>query len=106
MVSAGQPMCAACVRRVPPGRPSASCRTPVEAGRIAPKGVRGPFVYLTWGELPAGGAFTMFRRAELMLDDLPLQAVERGAAESRLGRTDACGMPVCAAVRPPALTWS
>lgn len=64
------------------------------------------FLYLTWGELPAGGAFTMFRRAKLMLDDLPPQAVERGAAEARLGLTDACGMPVCAAVRPPGLTWS
>ncbi|WP_137991462.1 DUF5990 family protein [Streptomyces vilmorinianum] len=64
------------------------------------------FLYLTWGEQPPGGTFEMFRRAKLFLDDLPAQAVERGSAEGRLGLTDACGMPLCAAVRPPAIRWT
>ncbi|MCT4352019.1 DUF5990 family protein [Streptomyces sp. Je 1-79] len=64
------------------------------------------FLYLTWGELPPGGAFTMFRRAKLFLDDLPEPALDRGAAEGRLGLTDACGMPLCAAVRPPRIRWT
>ncbi|WP_329388391.1 DUF5990 family protein [Streptomyces sp. NBC_01351] len=64
------------------------------------------FLYLTWGEQPPGGAFTMFRRAKLMLDDLPARSVERGTAEARLALTDRCGMPVCASVRPPAVTWT
>lgn len=66
----------------------------------------GRFLYLTWGELRHGGAFTMFRRAKLVLDDLPPQVVERGAAEAELRLTDRCGMPVCAAVRPPGIVWS
>ncbi|MFE9559629.1 DUF5990 family protein [Streptomyces sp. NPDC006487] len=64
------------------------------------------FLYLTWGELPPGGAFTMFRRAKLMLGDLPALAVERGAAEAELRLTDPCGMPVCATIRPPGIAWS
>ncbi|MFF5933459.1 DUF5990 family protein [Streptomyces sp. NPDC012508] len=85
---------------------------------LAPDGTldfRGPYVhgrrgarflYLTWGEVPPGGAFTMFRRAKLFLDDLPTEVVERGSAEARLGLTDACGMPLCAAVRPPRIRWT
>ncbi|MFG2772917.1 DUF5990 family protein [Streptomyces sp. NPDC048350] len=85
---------------------------------LAPDGTpdfRGPYVhgrggarflYLTWGEMPPGGAFTMFRRAKLFLDDLPAEVVERGSAEARLGLTDACGMPLCAAVRPPRIRWT
>ncbi|MFD7325774.1 DUF5990 family protein [Streptomyces sp. NPDC059875] len=64
------------------------------------------FLYLTWGEQPPDAAFTMFRRAKLFLDDLPAQAVERGAAEGRLGLTDSCGLPLCAAVRPPRIRWN
>ncbi|MFF9915424.1 DUF5990 family protein [Streptomyces sp. NPDC013457] len=76
-------------------------RGPYVQGR---RGAR--FLYLTWGEVPAGGAFTMFRRAGLLLGDLPAQAVERGSAEARLGLTDACGMPLCASVRPPRVRWT
>ncbi|MFD3946715.1 DUF5990 family protein [Streptomyces sp. NPDC058579] len=85
---------------------------------LAPDGTRdfrGPYVhgkrgarflYLTWGEWPPGGAFTMFRRAKLFLDDLPASALDRGAAEGRLGLTDAHGLPLCAAVRPPHIEWT
>lgn len=64
------------------------------------------FLYLTWGEWPPGGTFTMFRRAKLFLDDLPAPVVEGGAAAARLGLTDACGLPLCAAVRPPRVRWT
>ncbi|MEU9700711.1 DUF5990 family protein [Streptomyces sp. NPDC047981] len=85
---------------------------------LAPDGTRdfrGPYVhgrrgarflYLTWGEWPPGGAFTMFRRAKLFLDDLPAPALDRGAAEGRLGLTDLHGLPLCAAVRPPRIRWT
>ncbi|NUL05868.1 hypothetical protein HRW07_22070, partial [Streptomyces lunaelactis] len=63
------------------------------------------FVYLTWGELPPGGEFAMFRRAKLFLADLPEQALSGGAVETGLGLTDGAGMPLCAAVRPPLITW-
>jgi hypothetical protein len=82
--------------------------------------VRGPFVhgrpgnrfiYLSWGEQGAGGRFTMFRRAKLMFDAVPPETLAAAAVPgcslvARLGLTDACGMPLCAAVRPPAVTWS
>jgi hypothetical protein len=62
-----------------------------------PKGDR--FVYLTWGTY-TGGAFTMFRRAKLMLADLP-----RGAAQVtvEVHLTDDAGMPRCARLRAPAV---
>ncbi len=63
------------------------------------------FLYLTWGELPAGGEFAMFRRAKLFLADIPVALVESGAAQGDLALTDACGMPLCAAVRPPKVTF-
>lgn len=69
-------------------------RGPAVQGR---KGER--FVYLTWGSR-SGGGFTMFRRAKLMLDDLP-----RGADEVtvEVDLTDDDGMPRCARLRPPAI---
>ncbi|MEV6393820.1 DUF5990 family protein [Streptomyces sp. NPDC051907] len=63
------------------------------------------FVYLTWGELPAGGEFTMFRRTKLFLADLPQEALAGGAVETGLALTDSAGLPLCAAVRPPRIAW-
>jgi hypothetical protein len=68
------------------------------------------FVYLTWGELHPDGTFEMFRRAKLHLSALPDQDVARAAAtgatiEATLDLTDADGGPVCAAVRPPRVSW-
>ncbi|MFE7132125.1 DUF5990 family protein [Streptomyces sp. NPDC057638] len=67
------------------------------------------FIYLTWGELPSGGAFAMFRRAKLFLDDLPdVRGVGAGAdavATTELALTDPQGLPLCAAIRPPLVTW-
>ncbi|MGW1495446.1 DUF5990 family protein [Streptomyces sp. NPDC002402] len=79
---------------------TADFRGPYVQGR---RGER--FVYLTWGELPPGGSFAMFRRAKLFLADVPEEAVKGGAAEARLGLTDGAGMPLCAGVRPPRIVW-
>ena len=57
------------------------------------------FVYLTWGTR-TGGAFTMFRRAKLMLDDLPS---EDRTVTVEVDLTDDSGMPRCARLGPPAL---
>jgi hypothetical protein len=57
------------------------------------------FVYLTWGTV-AGGSFSMFRRAKLMLADLPADADE---VTVEVDLTDERGMPRCARLRPPAL---
>ena len=62
-----------------------------------PKG--GRFVYLTWGAY-TGGRFTMFRRAKLMLDDLPRDADE---VTVEVHLTDDAGLPRCARLRPPAI---
>ncbi len=57
------------------------------------------FIYLTWGTF-ADGTFTMFRRAKLMLDDVPLGADE---VTVEVHLTDETGMPRCARLSAPAL---
>jgi hypothetical protein len=73
-------------------------------------GPGGRFVYLSWGVVGADGAFTMFRRAKLMLDGVPPAVIRRAAAcgvlVGRLGLTDEKGHPRCAALRPPLMEWS
>jgi hypothetical protein len=70
----------------------------------------GRFVYLSWGTVDADGVFTMFRRAKLWFDGIGpgvlAAAVKTGLLVARLGLTDACGHPLCAAVRPPVIEWS
>jgi hypothetical protein len=76
--------------------------------------VNGPpherFLYLTWIGRKTGEAPTMFRRAKLRLDAVPAEvlgrALESGVLVGRLGLTAGDGMPVCASVRPPAISWS
>jgi hypothetical protein len=67
------------------------------------------FIYLSW-ETRQHETWTMFRRAKLMLADIPgdvlTAAAERGRLIARLSLTDGRGGPVCAAVRPPAIEWS
>ena len=72
------------------------------------QGKRGDrFLYLTWGDVPAPGAFHMFRRAKLMFADVDADLLRRGADEvglrADLGLTDERGGPRCARVRPPAI---
>ena len=68
------------------------------------------FVYLSWGAVADDGTFTMFRRAKLWLDavdrDVVDAARESGTLVGRLGLTDGRGHPLCASVRPPAITWA
>ena len=44
-----------------------------------------------------------------MFDAIPADTLasarSSGVLTARLGLTDNCGMPKCAAVRPPAITW-
>ena len=67
------------------------------------------FLYLSWGAV-TGETFEMFRRAKLLFGDVPT-AVLRAAHEDggvlvgRLGLTDERGEPICARVRPPAISW-
>ena len=70
-------------------------RGPAVQGR---KGDR--FVYLTWGTL-VGGTFTMFRRAKLMLADLPSDV---DLVTVTIDLTDERGMPRCARLDRSAVT--
>ena len=78
----------------------------------AAHGVRGErFVYLTWGNLAAGGKFTMFRRAKLMLNRIDNDLVSRALADGSglvctVHLTDGRGGPRCARVDPPAIFWA
>ena len=85
--------------RVVEGPDGPDFRGPAVHGRPADR-----FLYLTWGQL-LDGRFAMFRRAKLMLAEVrPLAAHD--TVLGRLPLTDSCGMPVCAQVRPPAITWT
>jgi Family of unknown function (DUF5990) len=69
------------------------------------------FLYLSWGTVDANGSFEMFRRAKLMLDAVSAELVrDADRPEHRLvgtlGLTHGDGMPRCAAVRPPVITWT
>ncbi|MEU6220962.1 DUF5990 family protein [Streptomyces sp. NPDC047022] len=68
------------------------------------------FIYLSWGTVDESRAFTMFRRAKLMLGAVPAEvlddAVRGGLLVGRLGLTGARGEPLCARVVPPAIRWS
>lgn len=76
------------------------------------QGKRGDrFVYLSWGTVNDDGDFEMFRRAKLMLAAVP--AAVLGAANqpgqvliATLDLTSPDGSPVCAAIRPPAISWT
>ena len=57
------------------------------------------FVYLTWGTVD-GDSFSMFRRAKLMLAELPVDAAE---VIVDVDLTDESGMPRCARLRQPAI---
>jgi len=68
------------------------------------------FLYLSWGAVD-GDTFAMFRRAKLMFGDIPTALLRRahdgeGTLVATLGLTDPDGGPVCARVRPPAITWT
>jgi hypothetical protein len=71
----------------------------------------GRFMYLSWGSVDGEGHFEMFRRAKLMLDAVTPKMV-RDADRSghrlvgTLGLTHGDGMPRCAAVRPPVISWT
>jgi Family of unknown function (DUF5990) len=68
----------------------------------AVQGRRGErFVYLTWGTV-TDGAFHMFRRAKLMLEDVPK---DRDEVTVDVDLTDEKGMPRCARLRPPAIRY-
>jgi len=76
--------------------------------------VNGPpgerFLYLTWLGRMGSHAPAMFRRAKLRLDAVPADvlaaSLKTGLLVGRLELTAADGMPVCASVRPPAITWA
>lgn len=78
----------------------------------AVQGRRGErFIYLTWGNVGDAGAFEMFRRAKLMLDEIDSEVIKAARSDDRalvatVQLTDDCGWPRCARVRPPDIAWS
>ncbi|GAA3229585.1 DUF5990 family protein [Actinocorallia longicatena] len=68
------------------------------------------FLYLSWLGDGSGAVAAVFRRAKLMFDAVPgetlTEAAETGLLTAHLSLTDPLGRPICAAVRPPAITWT
>lgn len=66
----------------------------------------GRFIYLVWVHGPGK---EMFRRAKIMLDDIPLEVWRDGATgsgvEAALRLTDGCRGPLCGRVPAEAITW-
>ncbi len=86
--------------------PDGDFRGPYVQGR---RGER--FLYLTWGAVDGVGGFAMFRRAKLMLGAIDAGVVAAAGEPGQrllatLALTDAKGAPRCAAVRPPAISWT
>ena len=66
---------------------------------------------LGWGDAPGDGTLRLFRGAKLRLADVEPQLIEEAMRPghrllARVRLTDARGNPVCARLRPPAITWS
>ncbi len=61
-------------------------------------------IYLTWGAVE-GQQFRMFRRAKLMLNDLPAALRSKQAVVVELSLTQEDGSPRCARVPSELLTW-
>lgn len=88
-------------------------RPPPETDLRGPQ-IQGPpggrFIYLSWGVVDDTAGFRMFRRAKLWLGAIPpdvlTAAVSQGELLGRLSLSGPDGWPICAAVRPPRITWS
>jgi len=66
---------------------------------------------LAWGDVPGDGTLRLFRGAKLRLADVDPRLIEEAIRPgfrlvARVRLTDPRGNPVCARVRPPAITWS
>jgi hypothetical protein len=66
---------------------------------------------LAWGDVPGDGTLRVFRGAKFRLADVDPGLIEEAVRPgqrllARVRLTDARGNPVCARVRPPAITWS
>jgi hypothetical protein len=71
----------------------------------AVQGRRGErFVYLTWGTVE-DDQFTMFRRAKLMLNDLPAGLRSEPAVAVTIPLTQEDGSPRCARIPADVLVW-
>lgn len=76
------------------------------------QGKRGErFLYLSWGTVDEDGRFAMFRRAKLMLGAVDPSVLDAAAQPGHrlvaaLSLTGGDGAPRCAALRPPAVSWT
>jgi len=119
LVMTGSPWLAA--EPVPGDSASARWEVPVTVRRDTDGlDFSGPFVRgdrtdrhlgLAWGDVPGDGTLRVFRGAKFRLADIDPALIEEAMRPgqrllARVRLTDARGNPVCARVRPPAITWS
>ncbi len=85
-------------------------RDPVGAADVRGPYVQGRpgerFLHLSWDGVGPDGRRAMFRRAKLMLDPALLAEAAGATLVADVCLTMPDGTPLCAAVRPPAVTWS
>jgi hypothetical protein len=83
------------------GDGGADFRGPYVQGR---RGER--FVYISWGFGSEPDDFHMFRRAKVMLDEIPAGLLDAAVVVAAIAGTSADGGPVCARVRPEHVDWT
>lgn len=64
------------------------------------------FVYISWGLGADADEFHMYRRAKVMLGEIPVPLLGGDAIVATIAGTSADGGPVCARVRPEHVEWS
>lgn len=63
------------------------------------------FVYIAWGLGADPADFHMFRRAKVMLHEIPARLLVGDTIVATIDGTSADGGPVCARVRPEHVAW-
>lgn len=71
------------------------------------QGKRGDrFVYVSWGLADDPDDFGMYRRAKVILDEIPTALLDGSDLVASIQGTSADGGPVCARVRPESVAWT
>ena len=71
------------------------------------QGKRGDrFVYVSWGSSGDPEDFGMYRRAKVILDEIPAALLDGSDLVASIDGTSPDGGPVCARVRPESVAWT
>jgi len=64
------------------------------------------FIYISWGLSEDAANFGMYRRAKVILDEIPPELLDGLDLVATIDGTSADGGPVCARIRPESIEWT